>query len=102
MSADSNMLRPASRQTSTSRVASAKSLWPHALKNSLPPPKVPVPRLSTGTLKPEPPSCLNSIAVTPLFQSPRPAGRAKYRLQEKFIAHHRAEGAKVDESRQTG
>src|SRR5258706_13105031 len=52
---------PASRQTSTSRVASATSLAPQDLKNSLPPPKVPVPRLNTGTLKPEPPSCLNSI-----------------------------------------
>src|SRR5271154_6028254 len=61
MSAESNMVRPASRQISTSRVASATSLAPHALKNSLPPPKVPVPRLSTGTLKPEPPSCLYSI-----------------------------------------
>src|SRR3977135_465941 len=61
-SAVSNMLTPASRQTSTSRVASATSLEPHALKNSLlPPPKVPVPKLSKGTLKPELPSLLNSI-----------------------------------------
>src|SRR4051812_46205667 len=52
------MFIPASRQTSTRRVASATSLAPRALKNSLPPPNVPVPRLSTGTLKPEPPSCL--------------------------------------------
>src|SRR5262245_59330384 len=61
MLAESNIVRPASRQTSTSRVASATSLAPQALKNSLPPPKVPVPRLSTGTLKPEPSSCLYSI-----------------------------------------
>jgi hypothetical protein len=26
----------------------------------LPPPNVPVPKLSTGTFNPEPPSCLNS------------------------------------------
>src|SRR5258705_13794254 len=61
MSAESNIVRPASRQISTSRVASATSLAPHALKNSLPQPKVPVPRLNAGTLKPEPPSCLYSI-----------------------------------------
>src|SRR5438132_1688864 len=29
------------------------SVFPHALKNSLPPPKVAVPKLNTGTLKPE-------------------------------------------------
>src|SRR4051794_25732659 len=46
---------------STSRVASATSLAPHALKNSLPPPKVPVPKLSTGTLNPDPPSCRYSM-----------------------------------------
>src|SRR5262245_29994521 len=72
MSAESNMLRSASRQTSTRRVASATSLAPHDLKNSLPPPKVPVPRLSTGTLKPEAPSRLNSIVV---LSSSRPANR---------------------------
>src|SRR5262245_7835719 len=66
MSAESNMVRPASRQTSTRRVASRTSLSPQALKNSLPPPNVPVPRLSTGTLKPEPPSRLDSIAVSPV------------------------------------
>src|SRR3954471_21072371 len=65
MSAESNMVRPASRQMSTSRVASATSLAPQALKNSSPPPKVPVPRLSAGTLNPEPPSCLYSIGLLP-------------------------------------
>ena len=57
------MVSPASRQMSTSRVASATSLAPQALKNSLPPPNVPVPRLSTGTLKPEPPSCRYSMRM---------------------------------------
>ena len=56
MSAESNMVRPASRQMSTSRVASATSLAPHALNNSPPPPNVPVPKLSAGTFNPEPPS----------------------------------------------
>src|SRR5262245_52881330 len=65
MSAVSNMVRPASRQMSTSRVTSATSLEPHALKKSLPPPKVPVPKLRTGTLNPEPPSCLYSIFTPP-------------------------------------
>src|SRR5882672_3207070 len=62
---------PASRQMSTSRVASATSLAPQDLKNSLPPPKVPVPRLNAGTLNPEPPSCLYSIDRS----SMRPNGR---------------------------
>src|SRR5258706_16123085 len=55
------MQRPASRDTSTSRVASATSLAPQALKNSLPPPKVPVPSVRTGTLSPEAPNCLYSM-----------------------------------------
>jgi hypothetical protein len=50
---------------STSRVASATSVAPQALKNSFPPPNVPVPRLRTGTLNPEPPSCLNSMMDVP-------------------------------------
>lgn len=33
-----------------------------ALKNSLPSPNVPAPNLSTGTCRPERPSCLNSMA----------------------------------------
>src|SRR6266542_376984 len=61
MSAESTRVRPASRQISTRRVASATSLSPQALNNSLPPPKVPVPRLNTGTLKPDPPSSRYSI-----------------------------------------
>src|SRR5271168_1404230 len=67
MSAESKRVRPASRQTSMSREASATSLAPHALKNSLPPPNVPVPRLNTGTLKPEPPSCRYSMSAFPLL-----------------------------------
>src|SRR5215470_7827145 len=68
------MVWPASRQTSTRRVASATSLAPHALKNSLPPPKVPVPRLSTGTLKPDPPSRLYSIRLLLLEVGARQGG----------------------------
>src|SRR5262245_14181921 len=56
------MFTPASRQMSMRRLASLTSLAPQALKNSLPPPKVPVPSVSAGTLKPELPSCLYSMA----------------------------------------
>src|ERR1039458_1362890 len=73
-SAESNIVRPASRQMSTRRVASATSVVPQALKNSSPPPKVPVPRLSTGTLNPEPPNCRNSM-VTFLFFYDHNSGR---------------------------
>src|SRR5580698_8565348 len=52
---------PASMQMSTRRVASATSVAPQALKNSFPPPNVPVPKLSTGTFKPDRPSVRNSI-----------------------------------------
>src|ERR1039457_4181475 len=62
-SAESNMLSPASRQMSTRRVASRASVLPQALKSSPAPPKVPVPKLSTGTFRPEPPSCLYSIFI---------------------------------------
>src|ERR1700721_4900694 len=62
MSAVSNMFSPASRQMSTRRVASGTCVLPHDAKNSLVPPNVPVPRLSTGTLKPERPSCRNSMS----------------------------------------
>jgi hypothetical protein len=58
---DSNMLSPASRHTSTSRVAPATSLAPQALKSSVLPPNVPVPRQSTGTAKPDLPSCRDCI-----------------------------------------
>src|SRR5437879_13740777 len=62
MSAVSKRLTPASKQMSTIRVASATSLAPHALKNSVPPPNVPVPKLRNGTFKPDVPSWRNSIA----------------------------------------
>src|SRR5262250_390871 len=60
-SAVSKRFTPASRQMSTSRVASATSELPHALKNSLPPPNVPVPKERTGTSKPDEPNCLYSM-----------------------------------------
>lgn len=53
MSALSNMFTPASMQMSISVRASATSVLPQALKNSPLPPKVPVPKLSTGTLRPD-------------------------------------------------
>src|SRR3954470_1845417 len=46
---------------STSRVAPAASVSPHDLKKSPPPPNVAAPKLSTGTLNPEAPSCRYSI-----------------------------------------
>src|SRR5277367_2976985 len=55
------MLTPASRQMSTRRVASSTPEFPHARKNSLAPPNVPVPRLRTGTFRPERPRILNSM-----------------------------------------
>src|SRR4029453_7788818 len=70
MSALSNMLRPASRQISIRGVAPLTSVSPQARKKSLPPPNVPVPRLNTGTLKPDPPSCLNSMLRSPSGYDP--------------------------------
>src|SRR5271170_217050 len=55
------MLTPASRQMSTRRVASGTPEFPQARKNSFEPPKVPVPRLRTGTFRPERPRIRNSI-----------------------------------------
>src|SRR5437764_5500607 len=63
MFALSKIVRPASRQTSTRRVASAAPTVPQCLKNSLPPPNVPVPSVRTGTAKPDPPSCLYSMSL---------------------------------------
>lgn len=60
-SAESNIVTPASRQMSTSRVASLTSLAPQAPKNSPLPPNVPVPNVSAGTLKPELPSLRYSM-----------------------------------------
>ncbi len=40
------------------RFASATSVEPHALKKSPTPPNVAVPKLNTGTFKPDPPRCL--------------------------------------------
>src|SRR3990170_6735998 len=63
MSAVSNMETPASRQTSSRRRASAVSVAPQAA-NSLPlPPKVPVPKLNTGTLNPDAPRRRYSMAL---------------------------------------
>ena len=67
------MFSPASRQISTSRVASATSLAPQALKNSFPPPNVPVPKLNTGTFNPEPPNCRYSIFIPEFELAPEPA-----------------------------
>src|SRR5215468_8959639 len=73
------MLRPASRQMSMRRVAPWASVSPQARKKSLPPPNVPVPRLNTGTLNPDPPSCLNSIVMLSLGLWSRVQPRTRYR-----------------------
>src|SRR5690242_5911940 len=57
----SNIVTPASTHRFTMRVESFTSVLHHALKNSVPPPNVPVPKLNTGTRSPEFPSCLYSI-----------------------------------------
>jgi hypothetical protein len=54
------MLRPASRHMSTRREASLASLSPQAFITPAVP-KVPVPRVRTGTLNPDLPSCLYSM-----------------------------------------
>src|SRR5262252_8589539 len=55
------MFNPRSRQISTSLFASGTPVLPQA-ENNLPlPPKVPVPNVSAGTLKPEPPRNRYSI-----------------------------------------
>src|SRR5471032_2455197 len=58
------MLQPISSAASTREVASATSVVPHFLKNSLPPPNVAVPSINTGTLRPEPPRVLYSMCIT--------------------------------------
>src|ERR1039458_991177 len=64
MSAVSKKLRPASMQMSTILRASAmSSVAPHASKNSSRPPKVPQPKQSSGTLRPERPSCRYSMGI---------------------------------------
>src|SRR4051794_15244576 len=50
---------------STRRRAPATSVLPQALKNSLPPPNVAAPKLSTGTLSPELPSLRCSMPCGP-------------------------------------
>src|SRR5215510_1257105 len=61
MSAVSKMLTPASRQRPMRRLASSTPVDPQALKNSVPPPNVPVPKQNAETLSPESPSSLYSI-----------------------------------------
>src|SRR3954451_14839650 len=78
------MLIPASRQMSISRVASATSLLPQALNSSPWPPKVPVPKVRTGTLSPEPPSCRYSILVRAV-DSPKDLRRELERTQARGV-----------------
>src|ERR1700730_4203258 len=70
---------PASSAMSTSLRAPSTSVFPQALKKSLPPPKVPVPRLSTGTLNPDSPSIRYSMYVALVPIHPIPA-----RLHARF------------------
>src|SRR5260221_1081613 len=79
------MLTPASRQTSTRRFASATSLAPQALKNALPPPNVPVPNVSAGTIKPDAPSCLYSNRLLLVDGLCRAHARAHRRFERRRI-----------------
>src|SRR5207248_6384804 len=90
------MFAPASRQISTRRFASATSLEPHALKNSLPPPNVPVPNVSAGTIRPDAPSCLYSKCVL-LVNGLRGAyARAHRRLERRRIFRIRIVASETD------
>src|ERR1700712_3818151 len=63
------MVTPASMQMSSSRRAPTASVPPQAAKNSPRPPNVAVPKLRTGTLKPEAPRRRYSIfSSAPLCQ----------------------------------
>src|SRR5436190_9688222 len=79
------MLAPASRHTSTRRFASATSLAPQALKNSLPPPNVPVPNVSAGTMSPDAPSCLYSNCLLLVNGLRRAHARAHRRFERRRI-----------------
>src|ERR1700754_593481 len=61
MSAVSKRLIPASVQMPMSFLASATSVSPHALKNSVPPPKVAAPKQRLETFKPELPKSRYSM-----------------------------------------
>ena len=67
MSAESNMLRPASRQISTSRVASATSLVAPGLEELIAAAEGAGAEAQDGHLEPEPPSCRYSIVMCLLF-----------------------------------
>src|SRR5262245_876619 len=87
MSAVSKMLTPASRQRPMRRLASSTPVDPQALKNSVPPPKVPVPKQSAETLSPQFPSSLYSIErllVCNPFRRSRPAPHAKLSPRSRF------------------
>src|SRR4051794_31056720 len=64
------MLQPASSATSTSSVASLTSVAPHFLRNSLPPPKVAVPRMSAGSSGPSRQACDIPLCSFPDEQAP--------------------------------
>src|ERR1700692_2479218 len=57
-----NIDTPASRQMSASRRASVASVLPHAARRPTPP-KVPVPKLSAGTVRPDNPKRRYSIYI---------------------------------------
>src|SRR4051812_36326148 len=88
MSAESNMVSPASRQTSARRVASFTSLGPKPLKKGLLPPKVPVPSVRTGILSPDRPRMRYSMGVIATSQSRRDHRRGEGRRQKAADATH--------------
>src|SRR5580692_13194970 len=80
MSAVSNKLTPASKQTPTILLASSTSISPHALKNSVVPPKVPAPKLRAETFSPEFPSVL--------YSTPDWMKRTRQKVSASFQASH--------------
>ena len=88
---------------SISRDAPAASVVPHALKKSLPPPKVPVPKLSAGTRRPEWPRRLYSkILLLSGLRSQQASHRARLycaRLRDRLTGRRMKEGARWRASR---
>src|SRR5215831_7633383 len=95
MSAVSKTLMPESRHKLMRRLASSTPVEPQALKNSLPPPKVPVPKHNAETLSPESPSilysikCLLSLSTRPLAPIFAGMPRAGVSRSKRDIGHAR-------------
>src|ERR1051326_3568452 len=83
------MVTPASRQRLTSRLASATPVFPQAENKSPLPPKVPVPNVNTGTLKPEPPRNRYSINRASVDAKPELSNFGRLIGAIKTVGHQR-------------